>query len=261
MSVARVKILQIKNVIYFLIKYPIPKLRCKKLIIFPVARGNKILHHQESNLAVCRNHTLPVKNGSSTTPTFCLRSTTTSCALELTTRNSVNCSTTYNDLAPINTIGDGLVVINNQMVIVEEKGEAAVAVNGTYLVLYEDRVKINGSIFYNEKTTVAMKPEIPWASAVNLTEHTEILSVPYLHHVNQRNLQRIKHLQMSVERSHVAGISIIGILLIVVLIGCVLRRMVLARRQIAITESVNIAIKTAADRTVDVPHLEGEELS
>lgn len=260
-AVARIKILQYNNIIYFLIRYPIPKFRCKKVTIFPVAHGHQILHLQESTLATCHDHTLAVRNCSDTTPSFCLASSMTSCALQLMTRNTANCSITFNNLPPIAPISDGLVIVNDQLVTIEENNEAPITVNGTYLVVFKDRVKINDTIFYNENATATLKPETPWASTINLTQHTEILSAPYLHHVNQQNLQHIKHLQRSVEQGHIVSVTAIGILLVAGLVAFVIRRMAMSRRRISITKAVEVAIKNAATRTEDVPHLEGEELS
>lgn len=261
MAVAKIKILQYNNIIYFLIRYPIPKFRCKKITILPVAHGHQILHLQESTLAVCQNHTVAVRNCSDTTPMFCLPSSATSCALQLMTRNTANCSTTFNNLTPITSIADGLVVINDQVAIVEEKNEAPVTVNGTYLVIFKDRVQINDTIYYNENSTTPLQPETPWASAINLKQHTEILSESYLHHVNQQNLQHIRHLQHTVDQGRVAGLSTIGVFLVVGLVAYLLRRRAVTKREIFITKSVEVAVKNAATRTADGPHLEGEELS
>lgn len=261
MAVANIKILQYDNVIYFLIRYPIPKLRCKKITILPVAHGHQMLHLQESTLAVCHNRTLAVRNCSDTIPTFCLPSSATSCALQLLTRNTASCSTTFNNLTPITPIGDGLVVINDQLAIVEESNEAPVTINGTYLVIFKDHVKINDSLYYNENSTTPLQPETPWASEINLTQHTEILSAPYLHHVNQRNLQHIRHLQRVVDQGQIAGLSTIGGFAIVGLAGYLLRRRTITKKKIIITRSVEDAIKNAITRTEDGPHLEGEELS
>lgn len=106
-----------------------------------------------------------------------------------------------------------------------------------------------------------MKPETPWASAINPTQHTQILSASYLHHVNQQKLRHISHLQRTVEQGRIAGLSAMGVILIVAYNYVLLRRMAMNTRKISITNSVKVAIKNAATRTVDVPHLEGEEFS
>lgn len=175
--------------------------------------------------------------------------------------NTANCSTTFNNLAPITVIGDGLVVINDQLAVVEENMEAPITINGTYLVIFKDQVKINGSTYYNENSTTPLQPETPWASMINLTRHTEILSVPYLHYVNQRNLHHIRHLQSMVNQGHVASFSTIGALVVLGLAAYLLRRRIITKRKIIITRSVEDAIKNAATKTADGPHLEGEELS
>lgn len=261
MSVSKIKIVQYNNIIYFLIRYPIPKFRCKKIIIFPVAHGHKILHLHDSTIAVCQNHTLAVRSCSDTIPTFCLPSSATSCALQLMTRNTANCNTTFNDLAPITSMGDGMVVINDQVAVVEENNEAPITVNGTYLITFRDRVKINGTTYYNENATVPLQPEISRVSVINLTQHIEVLSASYLHHINLQNLRHISHLQRAVDQGRTAGLSSIGVLLIVGLLAYLLRRRAVTKRKIFITKSVEVAIKNAATRTEDGPHLEGEELS
>lgn len=182
--IANTKIIQVDKVVYFLIKYPIPKSVCKKLIILPVAHNGKILHLQESIIAECRNHTLAVRNCSETVPSFCKASFSTSCALQLISGNNASCSTTFNNLSPVTEIDDGFIVINDQTVVIEEKYEPPLTVSGTYLVLFDDQVKINDTIFHNRNATVALSPGVPRAAKVNLKEHLEILSIPYLHHTN-----------------------------------------------------------------------------
>lgn len=261
MAVASIKILQYNNIIYFLIRYPIPKIRCKKYIILPVAHSHQILHLQESTLAVCHNQTLALKNCSDTIPTFCQPSSVTSCALQLMTRNTVNCSTTFDNLALIAPISDGLIVINDQLAVVEELNEAPITVNGTYLIIFKESVKINGSIYYNENSTTPLKPENPRIAEINLTQHTEILSARYLHHVNQQNLRHIRHLQHAVDQGRIAGLSTVSIVFVVGLAAYILRRRVIIKRKIHITKTVEDTIKSVATRPADGPHLEGEELS
>lgn len=257
----RIKIVQYNNAIYFLIKYPILKFRCKKTIIFPIARGNQILHLQEPTIATCQNHTVTVKNCSNTTPAFCLTSSTKSCALQLMTHNTTNCGTTFNNLPPITMIGDGLIVINDQTAIIEENDEIPVTVNGTYLVNFEKQVKVNGTLFYNENSTAPLKPEVPLSPNINLTQHIEILSAPYLHHVKQQNLRHIKHLKENIERSSITNYVFIGAFVIMGLLAYAFQRAVVSRKKISIAKSVKAAIETTTTRAADAPHLEGEELS
>lgn len=261
MAVAKIKILQYNNVIYFLIRYPTPKFICRKITILPVAQGHLMLHLEESTLAVCHNHTVAVRNCSDSTPTFCLSSSATSCALQLMTRNTADCSTTFNNLAPVTMIGDGLVVINDQLAVVEENNEAPVTINGTYLVVFKDHVKINNSLYYNENSTTPLRPETSWTSTINLTHHTDILSAPYLHHVNLQNLRHIRHLQRMVNQGRVVSLSTAGVLAVIGLAAYFWRRRVIRKRETCITKTVEEAIKSAAARPVDGPHLEGEELS
>uniref|UniRef100_A0A1A9VNN1 Uncharacterized protein n=1 Tax=Glossina austeni TaxID=7395 RepID=A0A1A9VNN1_GLOAU len=52
------KIIKSNDVIYFLLKYPMPKLVCKKLTILPIARNDKMLQLEETTIPKCNNHTL-----------------------------------------------------------------------------------------------------------------------------------------------------------------------------------------------------------
>lgn len=259
--IANTKIIQVDKVVYFLIKYPIPKSVCKKLIILPVAHNGKILHLQESIIAECRNHTLAVRNCSETVPSFCKASFSTSCALQLISSNNASCSTTFNNLSPVTEIDDGFIVINDQTVVIEEKYEPPLTVSGTYLVLFDDQVKINDTIFHNRNATVALSPGVPRAAKVNLKEHLEILSIPYLHHTNIKNQHHIRHLQQRVERNNIITLSTLlslcGIVVLIYIVNHILKK----PRLVAMTRSIQTAINQVANRSEDVPNLGGEELS
>lgn len=246
LRVSNIKVIQVDNVIFFLIKNPKHKSTCRKLIIFPVAHNNKILHLEESTIAVCKNFTIAVKNCTATIPTFCLPSLASSCALQLVSGKRAMCRTKFNNIPPIVEIDDGVVVVNDQTVKIEEKGEPPLIFSGTYLLLFEEEVKVNGTIYKNRNGSVSLTPGIPRSAVVNLTEDIEVLNIPYLHHSNLENLQHIQNLQRKVAENHYVSLTLVISLCGVFSTFFVVKRILKKRKLAAFNKSLQAVVSQTA---------------
>lgn len=85
LEVSFIKVLLDNEMLYFIIKYPKPRLVCKKIILHPVQHNGTILHLAENNnVANCGNRIMAIGNCSITlTSSFCQQSSQPTCAQQL----------------------------------------------------------------------------------------------------------------------------------------------------------------------------------
>uniref|UniRef100_W8BB77 Retrovirus-related Env polyprotein from transposon gypsy n=1 Tax=Ceratitis capitata TaxID=7213 RepID=W8BB77_CERCA len=125
---SRIKVLQNRDKLYFIIKYPIPK-----------------------TVNECGSKTHAVKCEKSTFATFCKMLKTITCGQQLIAGETASCSTTANHERGINEIDDGIIIINNDTTVIKGETGTLRIVKGTYLLTFEQQVTINGTEFRNRK--------------------------------------------------------------------------------------------------------------
>ncbi len=157
LGMSRIKVLQNKDNLYFIIKYPIPKIFCKKLSLFTVPHQGLLLHFGDTNIvAECGSKTHAVKCEKSTLATFCKMLKTITCGQQLIAGETANCSTTANHERGINEIDDGIIIINNDTAVIKGETGTLRIVKGTYLLTFEQQVTINGTEFRNRSAKKMM---------------------------------------------------------------------------------------------------------
>lgn len=84
-EVSYIKVLLDNNLLHFLIKYPKPKIECKKLMLLPVQHNNTILNFADENIiADCDNQIIAIGNCSvALTSTFCKKLPHSTCAQQI----------------------------------------------------------------------------------------------------------------------------------------------------------------------------------
>lgn len=226
---SKLKILQTENVITFLIKFPKIIKFCNKKLIFPVVHNNKILSFKVSDVAKCGYKYIMLKDcKKKSTTSFCktFNLENTSCLDTLLNNNTATCNTnSAHNMPPLKEIDDGIVVINNQPSKVIYENVTKTLQTGTYLITFDNTLKVNSTEFKNCRKIAFKSPEIPIAHTVNLTDHTAILSLQYLHDLNIENLDHISHLHLKVRGTFYTSAS----LFVLIVIICV--AYVLAKRQ------------------------------
>lgn len=219
---ASLKAMQDDQVLYFLIKYPRIDIVCKKLNIFPVIHNNSVINLETNVVGKCRNHYESLKNCRKTTFSFfCEPMEEAKCVKSLFLNATALCGTTTAfHIEPIIEIDEGLVIINNIFAQIRENNGPIFDINGTYLILFEDMVNINGINFSNHKKNSYMSPEVPISQKINFSEHISLLSLPYLNHISSKNLEHIKDINQDLKIQNISTL-IMSTLLTVFLIICV----------------------------------------
>lgn len=196
MKVSTVKVIQHNDVIHFIIKYPRVKFLCRKVLIFPVVHNGVVLQINENTVVECKSGILAVNNcEATTTSTFCRLTTNTTCALQLHTGGTAHCNTQPSHLNASTIVDDGVIIINDSptRIAIDETPEKNVS--GTYLVTFEDHVFLNGTKYVNRMSRLEKAPGIAASPLLNITGHETILSLPYLHRLNNQNLQTIDEIK------------------------------------------------------------------
>lgn len=216
MEVSFVKVLLDNYSLHFIIKYPKPKLECKKVSLFPVQHNGTILNFgKDNNVADCGNETLPIENCSATlTTTFCRESLHPSCAQQLHSGGIAHCSTQPSHLSPLVIVDDGIIIINDNKAIIQSNETSIETITGTYLITFDNRIQINESTYINLKQNVKKLPVSATMAILNITGHHEILSLPYLKKLGNQNLQYIKE----VENKLIIGPTVIMFVIIATLL-------------------------------------------
>ncbi len=149
LEVAKAKVFQNNNMIYFLITFPNPELVCKKIKIFPVQHKNTILNLEDSNIfADCGSKTIAINQCEATvSTTFCKTTSTPTCAEQLTV---AQCGTRSSHLNPITEVDEGIIIINDAAMRVTDQEGLNRTITRSYLITYVDRVSLNGTLFINQ---------------------------------------------------------------------------------------------------------------
>ena len=97
------------KILIFVIKFPLPLKKCKKVSILPVAHNGKIPSFRQHNqLAKCDEGITSVSKCRKTlSSTFCSATNDTKCALQLFNGKKAKCSTEFNSLEEVTLIDVG----------------------------------------------------------------------------------------------------------------------------------------------------------
>ena len=216
MSLSEIRVFQNSDILYFIIKYPLPIMKCKKISVFPVPHQQKILSLERNQVAICDGQTLSVKNcKAAIMSTFCNIDTLKSCAQQLLAGGTAQCKTEFNKLEKIVTIEDGIIIINDSPFSITEDGVRSENPKGTYVITFETEVTINGTKHINRNGIMSKVPVTPNLSNINITAHKDTLSLPFLHDMNLVNLERINEIKSKLIMSPIMTALIMMTLLII----------------------------------------------
>lgn len=247
LEVSLIKVLLYNEMLHFLIKYPKPKLVCKKIIMHPVQHNGTILHLAETNsVANCGNRIIAIGNCTSTlTSSFCQEYSQPTCAQQLHSGTIAHCSTRPSHLEPLEIVDDGVMIINDNRATIKNPEGTVTIITGTYLITFEDEISINDSIYKNQK----MVPTSAISTIVNITSHQEILSLPYLQRLNFENLQHID----VVKNRTITGPAVSGLISIILIISLYISFKLCRRR--TVKRDVIEAVIDSYKRPEDGPYL------
>lgn len=137
---SKLKVVQDKDVIIFLIKFPVIKLLCKKQIIYPVVHRATVLLFETNSVAKCENAYLMLQSCKRKSITsFCqlLVNGDNTCLRGLMNNYTASCKTTSAHATPyLVAVDDGITIINDQPSTITIHGENRTLVRGTYLITF-----------------------------------------------------------------------------------------------------------------------------
>lgn len=261
MLASKFKVLQNNVILVFLVKYPKPKLVCKKLLIFPVTHNNTILHLEENSVAVCGKNAYSVDDCAGAAKQFGMLLPKRSCAQQLMSDEKARCEITFSHLSPIEEVSDGLVIIKNEPITIKTVNHTTNLVKGTYVVTFDNRVILNGTEYFNRNGMSTRTAEIPLNVEIDFSRYKEMLSWPYLKHHSMQNRQLIKSMYSDLERKSAITVGSIVIIAISIVLGYILFYKLRQRKKKQSARELKMAINRALKRTEDAPRLSGEELS
>jgi len=226
---SKLKILQSKDILTFLIKFPIIKFVCKKQIIFPVIHDNKLLSFESDTIAKCPNKYIVLKSNckKKTSISFCQSFVHKDnfCLKNLLNENAASCNTIpAHNMPTVNLVDDGIVIINDQPATILEQNKTKTLQKGTFLITFQNEITVNATKFSNLRKIAFMSPESPAAHHVNLSDHISLLSLPYLHGLNIENRDYISQLHFAVRSTVYSFISVIALLTIAAAIFLMTKR-------------------------------------
>lgn len=249
-SVSSIKVILSEEFLYFIIKYPRPQQLCKKITVFPVPHSGKILQLSITNtVADCGNQTYSVHSCQRTlSSSFCKIIRNSTCAQQLIYGTVAHCNTQYNNLEPVIEVDDGIIIINDATVNINESAHRERKINGTYLIAFENSITINGSLFVNKNNVQNRKPGTPTFPMINVTEHKNILSLPLLHEMNIENLRYIGELQKETkDRPVLVGGITFALFMACYLVVLTTGRLMKRRRQVRLKSAIESALKKTED--------------
>lgn len=215
-EVSHIRALLDNNCLHFLIKYPKPKIECKKLTLLPVQHNNTVLNlFKENTIADCQNQIMAIGNCSvALTSTFCKKIMRSTCAQQLHSGTIAHCGTRPSHLEPIQVIEDGMVIINDQLACIKASEGPERNVKGTYLITFDEEIQINETVYSNPKKMLRKVPGSASSATLNITSHQELLSLPYLHRLNLENVHHIKDINSKLYTGPVISSTFVIIILV-----------------------------------------------
>jgi len=175
LAVSKVKIFQNNNLLYFLVKFPKPKVVCKKLMIYPVKHNNMIVNLDKHNtVADCGERILAISNIDIVVgTTFCLGEFSMGSTADDRRSRSLRHKIIID--AAANITG----------------GNTHQNTAGTFLITFDDQISLNGTPYVNHHRVLKKTPAVHAMAKINITEHHHLLSLSFLHELSHRNLKGI----------------------------------------------------------------------
>ncbi|XP_044312496.1 uncharacterized protein LOC123037087 [Drosophila rhopaloa] len=192
---------------------------------------------------------MPIGNCSAAlTTTFCRELPYATCAQQLLSGGNAHCSTRTSHLEPLTIIDDGVIILNDGTATANGQ-----LVTGTFLVTFDEEVKVNNTLYRNLKSYVKKFPAPAASTVLNITDHQEILSLPYLQKLNIENLRYIGEMEKRLEnRPIISGVAAFAFFAICFIIFKLYQRRQRVRRQ----HDLQVIID-GFKKSEDVLHLSG----
>jgi len=169
LELSSISVFQNSENLHFLIKFSNPKIKCKKITIFPVQHKKKILNFEDRNLvAECRSRNINIGHCKTTVgATFCKELQNGTCAQQIIFGAFARCSILPGHLDSVTIVDHGTLIVNDANVTITVSQGKDQKMSGTYLVTYTEKVALNGTWYINQLGNSDKKP----VDVVNVTTH------------------------------------------------------------------------------------------
>ena len=256
---SKIKILRNANVIYYVLIIPKIKIVCNLVKIHPVIHNFKIIKLKSNLAAKCNDFTIPVGDCTSSTNEYICKPIENTCLKELLNNSSAHCPTISSyHLPPIEESEEGFIILNsvvNTEVIEDQK----INVNGTFLVVSDTIVTINGTEYKAKVNAENFEAHPPKIMSMKYLGHDEKLSLPFLHAINIDNLNKIQNINNNINNHEIFGWSLTFILIFTVLFSIFGKR---CKRKNKSPENAEININVLTpDNNEDAGNLKGGVVS
>jgi len=68
-----------------------------------------------------------------------------------------------------------------QPVVMVDEGNTHLNIAGTFLITFDDQISLNGTPYVNHHGVLKKTPAVSAMAKINITEHHQLLSLPFLH--------------------------------------------------------------------------------
>ncbi|KAH8272447.1 hypothetical protein KR044_002970 [Drosophila immigrans] len=105
-------------------------------------------------------------------------------------------------------------------------------VQGTHLITFENKAKINGTLFINHNKGQNRVPGIANSPILNITASQDVLGLPYLHRLNERNLEEIQGFKEAAgtHRIYTVAFFMAAVCCALICVGLTYRRVINAKK-------------------------------
>lgn len=223
LSVTKIRILQNKDIIHYILKIPNIFKFCDFLNLYPVSHNDTIVKLPVKNAAKCDVTTYPVSECTRTTTENICKPSTSNCLSEIMNSNTASCPTedSYH-LKKIHIVDEGIIILNEvSPTIISERDN--VTVTGTILLTFTEPIRINGTVFQAKKNITRVEAHPPKTVSLKFLEHENKISLQYLHKLNIDNTNLIQATKDNL-KAHAtwwwSTSSIIAIIIIAFIVIC-----------------------------------------
>lgn len=219
LNVADVKMYYQNDTLVYLIKIPKVQEICQYFEISPVIYDNKILDLSSNRSANCKKINYPLSTcKKAPIYSYCKIDHQNSCLSHLLNNNTAQCPTTHADhIQKIEVVADGIIIARDKNITVEERDQRIV-LNGSFLITYDTKIKINGREYSTDKPLIANHLPAPKITVLNESAFNEKISLPYLHKLHFVNNQQIKEFKATLETTKWTWYGVTGILVTIILV-------------------------------------------
>jgi len=157
------------------------------------------------------------------------------------------------DLHPITYVDKGIIVINDRPALVRVDNGTTIHIRGTHLITFTESAMVNQTVFVNHDMVQKRAPGVANSPVLNISIKHEILSLPYLYRLSERNLEQIRKFEEDVDGFRLSQIALMAgaIFCALICVGLTYQRATRAKRSADHLKEVITQIGSPEGRVVN----------